>query len=1180
MKYEELKNFILNEMKMQQNRNYQPVMIRFLNQNKGKATREQIQQALHYANPEFSVKYFSDSSVFDVLTTNHPVADYNLKEDMYSLFDYDTYTTKQKSWITRYCEEKIRNSANPIMNRVILFSVSGKKSYEHFRDTITTNVVTDTLTGNSILKDFPELRVWGSIDNQQNYNKWKDLKKGDVLLFYHDKHYIASAILEGTEQNYDIATQLWDYKDPETKQAFELIMFMLPQNVSDENVEYGKLNQLLGYEEEFMPTRTLDFTTVNKDRTDNLAKKFQTIENALSSIGFSLKGGSKNVTPIDIEELIKKFDQNRNLFWSEYLSVKNETLKYRDDFLAKFPISHIPDMKLDDYVIGKLDETTQDTRRDTFSYYLEKSLKAFGEISGRWSRFHGIYWKKDQNRYQWNGNFKNENEAFAAIKNQISSMLSAAQTLEKDGDWNKFAKFMDTQDRTVMANVKNKILCVYFPHLFLTLHKKQLLDDVLHEFHVKFNKIESRYLKEKKILDVKMSNPIMKNWDNLDFSHFLWEALLSKEEDSIEEATEVETIVDSKTQHVDYLTPEDFENFLNAVPKLEAFNQPGQKPPMSAEQFQLLFRILYGSALKIFDALNIRVKDLDLDNRIIRISDSTSKFPYATILPTDVSYLKEYVSTLQKDDKLFDVHRATLWNYAKQVGNLAGLKIFRGKEERETEGMDLLIFRESRAMQMSLDGARDGLIRRKLRVDFFDSVLKYDRPTIEDLKEWELNPIKFSQKLPKIKSNLESFVDQTLSKPSSSEIKAGLEKIKEKLLIPDEKIIEIVTSLASGSHVILAGPIGTGKTELARKIPQIFWSKNGGYYSDIFTATADWNTQDVIGGIIPKMDGDKVKYKIQDGCVTESVRKNWDGKIRKYHSEGGNFRGVWTIIDEFNRADIDKAFGQLFTALRTRELKVPTDLLNESHESLKIPKDFRIIGTLNTADKHYLFPLSDALKSRFSFIEVDVPDPTLKDAEIYYAMKNAIDSFDEEDYNSIVSLGDKQNIIKRNDKFYAAAYQAYNFLAFVRLFKKLGTAILKMIFQHLLAGAKMSLNFNDVLDNAINSIIIPQLERMSESQLEAIKCMHNGKLVEYFQEQNKSSKRANSEDAFKKTLEFLKISDKAFDDFANKEIKEPKTWEKLKQTYDQRKQKIDESLAQNLNQVENSLNSLIEQSVI
>jgi len=153
-------------------------------------------------------------------------------------------------------------------------------------------------------------------------------------------------------------------------------------------------------------------------------------------------------------------------------------------------------------------------------------------------------------------------------------------------------------------------------------------------------------------------------------------------------------------------------------------------------------------------------------------------------------------------------------------------------------------------------------------------------------------------------------------------------------------------------------------------------------------------------------------------------------------------------------------------------------------------------------------------------------------------------------------------------------------LAFVRLFKKLGTAILKMIFQNLLAGAKMSLNFNDVLDNAINSIIIPQLERMSESQLEAIKCMHNGKLVEYFQEQNKSSKRANSEDAFKKTLEFLKISDKAFDDFANKEIKEPKTWEKLKQTYDQRKQKTDESLAQNLNQVENSLNSLIEQSVI
>lgn len=1108
MKYEELKNFILNEMKMQENRNYQPVMIRLLIQNKGKATKEHIQQALHYANPEFPAKYFRDSPVFDVLTTSHPVADYNLKEDMYSLFDYDTYTTKQKAWITRYCEEKIRNSANPITNRIILFSVSGKKSYDHFRDTITINVVTDTLTGNSILKDFPEVRVWGSVDNKQNYNKWKDLKKGDILLFYHDRHYIASAILEGTEQNRDIATQLWDYKDSEKKQAFELIIFMLPQNVSDENVEYGKLNQLLGYREEFMPTRTLDFTTVDKAKTDNLAKKFQTIENALSSIGFSLKEGSKNVTPMDIEELIEKFDKDRNFFWSEYSSYKNETLRYRREFLAKFPISHIPDMVLDDYVIGKLDESTQDTNRTTFSYYMEKRLKAFGRISGKWARFHGIYWKKNENRYKWNGNFKNENEAFAAIKNQISSMLSAAQTLEKDGDWNKFAKFMGTQDRTIMANVKSKILCVYFPHLFLTLHKKDLLNEILDELNVKNSDKEQRYLLQKRILDIKNNHPIMQTWDNIDLGYFLWESLLSdddEEEIKSKESEIVEDVIEAK-------------NYL-----LLRHNPPEKRKKAERKYWNDLFGKEYHFG-----------KTVPNHSKIIPGSKTVWFY-------TD------------KDDLY-------LWGYGDvdQRHTLNNNEFIASMKNFHSFGLDSSAQKCSTSIQKEIKSLKGW--------NKSNSVIEINREIYDEIVTST--------------SQLESFVDQPLSKPSSSEIKAGLEKIREELLIPDEKIIEIVTSLASGSHVILAGPIGTGKTELARMIPQFFWSKNGGYYSDIFTATADWNTQDVIGGIIPKMDGDIVKYKIQDGCVTKSVRKNWDGTLRKYHSEGGNFRGVWTIIDEFNRADIDKAFGQLFTAIRTRELKVPTDLLNESHESLKIPKDFRIIGTLNTADKHYLFPLSDALKSRFAFIEIDVPDPTLRDKEIYYAMKNAIGSFDGEDFNSIVSLGDKQKIIKRNEKFYAAAYQAYNFLAFVRLFKKLGTAILKIIFQNLLAGAKMSQNFNDVLDNAINSTIMPQLEGMSESELNTIKVIQSGKISEEFKKWNSTTKRNNYDNEFKKTLEFLEIKDKTFDEFSNTEIKDDAPWNNLQNSFDNKQKKTEDEIASNLTQVEKSLNAFIQDSVI
>lgn len=46
--------------------------------------------------------------------------------------------------------------------------------------------------------------------------------------------------------------------------------------------------------------------------------------------------------------------------------------------------------------------------------------------------------------------------------------------------------------------------------------------------------------------------------------------------------------------------------------------------------------------------------------------------------------------------------------------------------------------------------------------------------------------------------------------------------------------------------------------------------------------------------------------------------------------------------------------------------------------------------TLNTADKHYLFKLSDALKRRFAYIEIFPPPNEQKETEIYYALNNAL----------------------------------------------------------------------------------------------------------------------------------------------------------------------------------------------
>jgi len=147
------------------------------------------------------------------------------------------------------------------------------------------------------------------------------------------------------------------------------------------------------------------------------------------------------------------------------------------------------------------------------------------------------------------------------------------------------------------------------------------------------------------------------------------------------------------------------------------------------------------------------------------------------------------------------------------------------------------------------------------------SMIEITKEIYDEIVTGEVKSIPFTQIL---------FDDEKLSLLTPAEIKTGYAKISEELLIPEEKITEIVTALASGRHVLLAGPIGTGKTRLAKMIPEIFWYKVGGYYSEDHTATADWSTQDVIGGIYPKMDAGKPVYDIQNGCVVDTVRKNWE----------------------------------------------------------------------------------------------------------------------------------------------------------------------------------------------------------------------------------------------------------------------------------------------------------------
>ena len=199
---------------------------------------------------------------------------------------------------------------------------------------------------------------------------------------------------------------------------------------------------------------------------------------------------------------------------------------------------------------------------------------------------------------------------------------------------------------------------------------------------------------------------------------------------------------------------------------------------------------------------------------------------------------------------------------------------------------------------------------------------------------------------------------------------ARLEVEASDLLISRETLLEAAAALIAG-NLVLQGPPGTGKSSLAGALTRAFQVN-----ALQATAREDWSAFDVIGGQELVVDeGNHESLRPRHGWFTEaaiqcagSVSKNLDDP--ELHPE----QATWLVIDELNRANMDRAFGELFSVLGTDELvSFPLTYMGGTTHKLTTSKRFRIIGTLNSIDKQFVNSLSLALRRRFTFITVDIP---------------------------------------------------------------------------------------------------------------------------------------------------------------------------------------------------------------
>lgn len=322
-------------------------------------------------------------------------------------------------------------------------------------------------------------------------------------------------------------------------------------------------------------------------------------------------------------------------------------------------------------------------------------------------------------------------------------------------------------------------------------------------------------------------------------------------------------------------------------------------------------------------------------------------------------------------------------------------------------------------------------------------------------------------------------------------------KIDEKgLYFGDDSVLRNIIAGIIKGNIVLQGPPGTGKTTLAKIICEVF----GVSYTEA-TANSDWTTYDSIGGLQPAAnDEGKEVIEGKNGYVVSSVLKCCD-LIVKNENDDCVIQGNWLILDELNRCEIDKVFGDLFTALGS-DATGAEKIINlwyqkdENKKMIYIPNRYRIIGAMNNVDKNFVNDISQGLSRRFTFIDILPPEEKYFQTETQNAKKLArkrvidkVEAFgkaiinDEylEELDGIGSLNEiESNMLELIKRIRYSHHDDESYLGL-----QIGTAQIIDLYESIYITLIVSDIENedakgdilkDIVDSAISSRIIPQLD--------------------------------------------------------------------------------------------------------
>jgi 5-methylcytosine-specific restriction protein B len=253
----------------------------------------------------------------------------------------------------------------------------------------------------------------------------------------------------------------------------------------------------------------------------------------------------------------------------------------------------------------------------------------------------------------------------------------------------------------------------------------------------------------------------------------------------------------------------------------------------------------------------------------------------------------------------------------------------------------------------------------------FNAAVILDRASVENVREEQLverivNTYKSlfpfvilatsDEPMPKIREYLEAD-EQLPAQPMYT-----ISQFAEEISYSEVEIRTWVRAVERKGQIVLYGPPGTGKTFISERLARYLVAGGSGF-TDIIQFHPAYAYEDFVQGIRPKSRKDGgLEYPIVEGRFMDFCRR------------ARNLTGRCVlIIDEINRANLSRVFGELMYLLEYRQKRIPLAVGGE----FQIPSNVLIIGTMNTADRSIAL-VDHALRRRFAFIALSPKYEVLK----------------------------------------------------------------------------------------------------------------------------------------------------------------------------------------------------------